>query len=157
MKPLQIILPGLLLLVIFGGCSMNVDIEKAKQELLDTDRAFAAYSVEHGAAKAFRAFLAKDAMQLPAGADPILGNEAIYKSMSEGGGDYVLAWEPQSGDVAQSGEMGWTWGKYTMTFKDSDGVEQKRYGKYLNIWQRQMSGQWLAVVDLGNSSPAPEK
>lgn len=134
---------------------MNIDIGKARQELLDTDRDFAAYSVEHGAAEAFRAFMAKDAMQLPAGAEPIIGNDAIYKSMLEGGTDYVLAWEPQSGDVAMSGDMGWTWGKYTFTFKDSEGVEQTRYGKYLNIWQRQLDGKWLAVVDLGNSSPAP--
>jgi len=53
--------------------------------------------------------------------------------------------------------MGWTWGKYVLSFNDEDGVEQKRYGKYLNIWTRQEDGQWKVAVDMGNSSPKPSE
>ena len=148
---------GLLLIMLgIGGCNMQGTVDKAKQKLMDTDRAFAAYSVEHGAAEAFNTFLAPDAMELPARDNPHFGRDTIYQNMLKSGTDYVLDWEPQDGNVAISGEMGWTWGKYTLSYKDSDGVEHNNYGKYLNIWQRQPNGDWRVAVDMGNSSPAPE-
>jgi ketosteroid isomerase-like protein len=30
------------------------------------------------------------------------------------------------------------------------------YGKYTSIWNKQKDGSWKVVVDMGNSSPAPE-
>lgn len=139
-----------------GGCSVPKSQEEMKQELLDTDRAFAAYSVEHGAAEAFRQFLAENALELSANANPVSGRDNIYQQMLKAGDGYELKWEPQDGEVALGGDMGWTWGLYTLRYQTSAGENRVNYGKYLNIWKRQPDGAWRVVVDMGNQSPPPD-
>ena len=75
--------------------------------------------------------------------------------MKENQGDYKLEWTPQYAEVAKSGELGYTWGKYILSYRDEKGEEQKSYGKYLNIWKKQKDGSWKVAVDMGNSSPVP--
>lgn len=143
------------ILIILIGCSGKIDVEKEGAALLDADRQFAKASVERGAAEAFRMYLTEDALQLPAGANPIEGRENIYQGMIDMPEDAVLEWEPQGGEVARSGELGWTWGNYILSFRDSAGELKKSHGKYLNVWKKQES-QWRVLVDIGNKSPEPE-
>lgn len=130
-------------------------MDTEKRRLLNTDRQFAQMSLDKGAAEAFNHFLAEDAMGMSHNQHPIFGRDQIYQEMKVGEEEYLLAWEPQRAEVSRSEDMGWTWGKYVLRFKDEQGVEQKRYGKYLNIWTRQADGQWRVEVDMGNSSPEP--
>lgn len=146
---------GILLLIMAAGCASKIDTENERKVLLETDREFAETSIEVGAAEAFRMYLTEDALQLSAGANPIEGRENIYQGMRDMPEGSVLEWEPQDGQVAQSGEWGWTWGKYIFSFKDSAGELKKSYGKYLNVWQKQ-DGKWRVLVDMGNTSPKPE-
>jgi ketosteroid isomerase-like protein len=139
------------------GCESKVDILDEKAALFETDRQFAKMSVEKGAAEAFQAYLAEDAMQLPSGENPVYGRDSIYQNMLSMPVGAVLDWIPQDGEVAQSGEMGWTWGNYTLAYKDAQGGEVKSYGKYLNIWEKQENGQWRVLIDMGNKSPKPEE
>ncbi len=149
---------GLLSFIIFIlSCESKVDVLKEKAALFETDRQFAKMSLEKGAAEAFRMYLAEDAVQLSSGANPVYGRDSIYQDMLEMPEGIVLEWEPQDGEVAQSGEMGWTWGKYVFTRKDAQGEESKSYGKYLNIWEKQEDGQWRVLIDMGNKSPAPDQ
>jgi len=139
-------LPALL-----AGCT-PVSTESSAEELLAADRAFAQYSVEAGAAEAFKAYLLENALQLPAGRAPIRGRNAIYESMVQAGGGYTLFWEPQEAEVAESGEMGYTWGTYTFTVATDSGETQSR-GKYLNVWKKDEDGEWKVLIDTGNASP----
>ncbi len=147
------------ILIIFttmiSSCYINDDLDTERRRLLNTDKQFAQMSLDKGAAEAFNYFLTEDAMGMSHNQHPVFGREQIYQEMKVGQEDYELAWEPQRAEVAGSGDMGWTWGKYVLSFKDEQGVEQKRYGKYLNIWTRQDDGQWKVAVDMGNSSPEP--
>ena len=149
------------ILLIIGGfmtsCNIQDDPSTEKQRLLNTDKQFAQMSLDKGAGEAFNYYLADDAMGMSAGQQPVMGRENNYAEMKDGQEDYTLAWEPQRAEVAASEDLGWTWGKYVLSFIDDEGVEQKRYGKYLNIWERQDDGEWKVLVDMGNSSPAPEK
>ena len=143
------------ILTLITACENQSDMKTEQNRLLDTDRQFAAMSLAEGAGEAFNYYLAEDAMGLSNGQHPVLGRANLYAEMKEGQENYTLAWEPQRAEVAASRDMGWTWGTYTFSFMDDAGVEQKRYGKYLNIWQRQPDGEWRVVVDMGNSSPPP--
>ncbi len=145
-----LLIPVMVFLLV--GCQAEFDPEKEKADLLQTDRDFAAASLEYGAAEAFGRYMADDAMQMPAGAHPVFGREEIFKNME---GEYTLEWEPQDGDVSASGEIGWTWGQSKITWTDDNGEEQVSYGKYLNVWKR-VEGQWKVEVDIGNKSPEPE-
>ncbi len=124
-----------------------MDSAALAQELLQADQAFAQASLDHGAVPAFRRYLAPDALSLPHAQLPVTGREAITESMQ---GDYTLAWEPQRAEVAQSGELGWTWGTYSVVLPDG---ETSSRGKYLNIWVKNEAGQWRVAVDMGNLNP----
>ena len=125
---------------------------KEDDALLKTDIAFAKASVATSAAEAFAIYLADDAMQMPAGANPVVGKKAILAGMGSG---YVLSWEPKKAEVAKSGDLGWTWGTYELHTKDAEGKPIVRYGKYVNVWRKQKDGTWRVILDMGNASPAP--
>ena len=60
----------------------------------------------------------------------------------------VLTWEPDFADVAKSGDLGYTWGRYTYTSFDS--TESPSCGFYVTIWKKQLDGSWRFVFDAGN-------
>lgn len=139
------------------SCSIANNLDTERRRLLNTDKQFAAMSAKKGAAEAFKHFLMEDAMAMSPGKHPVIGRDKIYAAMEPDQVDQKLTWEPQHAEVAGSEDMGWTWGNYTLSFKDDTGEEQKRFGKYLNIWSRQEDGQWKVAIDMGNSSPEPKK
>ena len=127
-----------------AGCSA---VDDGAEELLQADQAFAQASLDHGAAEAFRRYLTADALSLAHAQVPLTGRAAITAAME---GDYTLAWEPQHAEVARSGELGWTWGTYSVVLADG---EVSSRGKYLNIWRKNAGGQWRVAVDMGNLNP----
>jgi ketosteroid isomerase-like protein len=144
----------LLYVLIFQlACSQLADTEAEKEKLLQTDIEFAQFSVSQGAAEAFKEYLTEDALQLPAGNNPVRGVNNIYNGMKDNQSNYTLDWSPRYAEVAKSGELGYTWGTYSLAYKDENGEEQKSYGKYLNIWKKQANGNWRVAVDIGNDSP----
>jgi ketosteroid isomerase-like protein len=150
MKRIKTAMTAIIVLFVFWGCGTAIDLEKEKANLVQTDMDFSQASVEKGAAEAFKMYLAEDAIQLPTRANPIVGRDAIFENMSKNSGSYMLAWEPRDAVVAQSGDMGYTWGFYTMTYTDENGEVKKSPGKYLNIWKKQADGSWKVAVDMGN-------
>ena len=145
-----------LILVFVSACDKTIDTVKEGEKLIQSDREFALFSVENGAAEAFNKYLSVDALELPAGKNPVEGRSIIYDSMKEHQDSYTLDWSPQYAEVSNSGELGYTWGTYTLSYSDESGEEQRSYGKYLNIWKKQNDGSWKVAVDMGNSSPNPE-
>ena len=148
----KILLPAAAVLLI-AGCGSPLDQSGLTSELLETDRAFAARSVEAGAARAFEEFLAEDALQLPDDQPPLAGRAAIVASLEAPSGEWVLDWEPETARVGDGGTMGWTWG--TWVLEPAGGDSERRHGKYLNVWKRGRDGRWRVVVDMGNGSPPP--
>jgi len=139
-----------------SGCASTPDPARELESLLATDREFSAASVARGAAAAFREYLLEDAVQLPAGSLPVRGRENIFLEMQKGGEGYVLKWEPQEGEVAASGDLGYTWGTYTVEVRSVEGRDggkaETRTGKYLNVWKKDDRGRWRVLVDTGNSN-----
>jgi len=150
MKTVKTLMTAIIVLFVFWGCGTAIDIEKEQENLIQTDRAFSQVSIEKGAAEAFNMYLTEDAIQLPTRSNPIVGRDTIYVNMSKNSGSYMLAWEPQYAEVAKSGDLGYTWGFYTMTYTDENGETKKSPGKYLNIWKKQPDGSWKVAVDMGN-------
>jgi ketosteroid isomerase-like protein len=86
------------------------------------------------------------------GTGPIIGKEEIYeimgKSFSLNG--YSLQWEPLYAKASNDGTMGYTYGKYIRSSKDSDGKTITASGHYTSIWEKQEDGEWKIVLDMGN-------
>jgi ketosteroid isomerase-like protein/predicted enzyme related to lactoylglutathione lyase len=145
----------ILSIFLFASCEFKVDTEQEQEALLQTDMEFAQTSVERGAPEAFYQYLTDDALQLPNNAEPVVGRDLIRESMQKGQ-EVLLTWKPQKAEVAQSGDLGYTWGTYEAKSQNPNGEENIRYGKYLNIWKKQADGKWKVAVDMGNPSPPPE-
>jgi len=68
--------------------------------------------------------------------------------------DVQLEWHPQGGDIAASGDLGYTYGTWERHSHDKQGRKVVRTGKYLTTWKRQRDGTWKIVADLGNADDA---
>jgi len=118
-------------------------------QLLQADRDFASLSEATDPKQAFAAYLAPNAIMLPAAGAPVEGYDAAVASFGDGTG-YDLRWQPQQGEVSKSGDMGWTWGTYQVVV---DGLQVSN-GKYVNIWTRGKNSDWKVRLDMGNQEPS---
>lgn len=143
------------ILTLLHGCTGVTNVEREKAALMQIDRDFSEVSEEKGVTEAFRTYLTEDAISLPAGFNPVFGKEAVCRDMASLDEEYILSWKPQDGAVAGSGDLGYTWGTYTLLKKDDNDDTPIGFGKYLTIWKKQ-DGIWKAALDMGNPSPAPE-
>ena len=118
-------------------------------QLMAVDNAFAAYSREHGAAEAFRAFMdPKDSREF-GGGDPVRGAEAIYQAQ---GGDKPaaakLTWTASEAFASKAGDMGVTWGRWIDT--PNDPSKKPITGRYVTVWRKDAEGHWKGLIDIGN-------
>jgi len=134
------------------GCSRPVDPDKAKKEMIAADKAFSRLSIEKGTYKAFNAYIAENAAMLRPDAHPTFGKENNMKLFDKNS-KTKLEWEPIKAEIAASGDLGFTIGKWVTTGMDKSGKEEKGYGYYVSIWKRQQDGSWKFVLDTGQNSP----
>ena len=132
------------------------DAAADKAALLKVDEAFSADAQRLGVAEAFLRYAAPDARMLPQGKDVVSGFEAVRRQMAGFPAKATLAWKPFYADVAASGDLGYTLGRYELRATDDAGKEQVSYGKYCSVWKKQPDGSWKWVVDVGTSSPDPK-
>lgn len=143
--PLTLFLVSILLSCIPGDKNK---IEKWKQEIIETERAFAEMAQKEGIPKAFLTFAADDVAMLR-GKDLIKGKIALRASYENQtvSSDVTLTWTPDFVDVSSSGDLGYTYGKYIYTSTDSLGNKQTNEGIFHTVWKRQTDGTWKFVWD----------
>jgi len=103
------------------------------------------------------AFMTDDGTQLPPNAPLAKGKDAVKKEWADllGLKDIALKWEPVNVQVADSGELGYTNGTYTLAFTDPKGAKVNDKGKYLEVWKK-VDGKWKCYLDM-YSSDIPAK
>jgi len=142
-----------------AGCCHQEDVmdkEAAKESMLTADREFSKLSVAQGTYVAFNTYMDDNATIYREGQHPFTGREAIRPLFpKEGNG--TLEWEPFMAEIAESGDLGYTLGKWTYTQTAEDGSESKAQGYYVSIWKKQADGSWKYVFDTGVSVPAEEE
>jgi len=126
---------------------------KGTELLFQLEAAFAADAAQHGH-DAFLHYFAEDGVELDDGGG-IVSKEEMRRQPAWPEGT-SLTWTPVRGDMAASGDLGYTYGNYVFKHKDKSGKLVTDYGKYTSIWKKQKDGSWKVVVDMGNSSPAPK-
>ena len=153
MKKQRILFVYIPLFLLLAGCQAgNNAAYNANQALLSTDQAFSNLSAREGVVAAFRRYATNDSLLLPENQAAVSGKAAILsnlKAMPEGSS---LTWSPQAADV--SGDLGYSWGIYTLTGKNASGQATVAYGKYLSVWKRRAGEWWLAAM-MVNSTPGP--
>jgi len=146
---LHFILPVFLL---FGSCTPDTgkdSTEKWKNEILETEHNFAAMAENEGIRKAFLTYAAEDAV-LMRGNILVTGKKDItgfFENQSFDDKETSLKWKPDFVDVAASGDLGYTYGRYIFSYTDSTGTKRENTGIFHTVWKRQPDGAWRFVWD----------
>ncbi|MEZ4811277.1 MAG: nuclear transport factor 2 family protein [Allomuricauda sp.] len=137
------------LILIFAmllGCQQQVSsIEQWKEEIRNAENSFAQMTKEEGIHDAFLAFADEKAVLLR-GDKLIIGKDSIDAYL-ENQVSKSLVWAPDFVDVSLSGDLGYTYGKYTFSYLDENGKERKNEGFFHTVWKRQPDGAWKFVWD----------
>ena|SRR5665647_1954326 len=123
---------------------VNIDY---KTSMMEADRAFSKLSEERGMKYALMQYIDSKGVLLRPNTIPIVGGEAIDYISQGNDTSYIMTWEPNGGSIAKSGELGYTYGVYSLKPKDKDTVF---YGTYVSIWKMQPDGKWKFVLETGN-------
>ena len=127
------------------------------QDLMAIDQAFSDYAVAHGPYQAWDKYMHVDAVGLNPNQPPTQGKAEMLKAFENWPEYLTLSWTPQGDEVANSGDLGYTWGLYAVLGVTPEGEAVKSEGKYATVWKKQADGSWQAVLDGGspNQPPAP--
>lgn len=107
-------------------------------------------------AAALAAMYSDDAAIANPGDTLVRGRAAIDKATKSFAADPNLkvAFEANRIQVAQSGDLAYTRGHYTLTMTDpATRKPQMSTGNYLTVWQKQADGGWRAVEDFITPGP----
>lgn len=127
----------------------NSNVEKWKQEILETEHQFAKMAHEKGVPAAFLAYADNGAVLLRNN-KLVIGLDALKEHYSSQGSDTSnssLTWEPEFIEVSKLGDLGYTYGYYTYTILDSTNKEIVSKGVFHTIWKRQDDETWKFVWD----------
>ena len=121
--------------------------DSLKDDLLKTDIAFSRLSEEKGRNSAFIEYADSEATMLREYSMPTSGKDAIAKLLSQyPDSNTKITWLPITSDVARSGDLGYTYGTYTIESKNKDHFG----GTYCTIWKRTKAHGWKFVLSTGN-------
>jgi ketosteroid isomerase-like protein len=141
----------LLLIFLLSGCeTKSKQVEQmnlARREIYNTEKAFEKMVAEKGLAEAFSYYVADSG--IVSRRDSLLqGRDAIHK-FYEGRSDPTvsLKWTPDFIDVSSSCDLGYTYGKYTYSVTDSAGKVTESRGYFHTVWKKQPDGNWRFVWD----------
>jgi ketosteroid isomerase-like protein len=122
-------------------------MERFKKEILDTEKAFAQLVKEEGLKAGFLAYAADEAV-LSRGGQLIKGKKAIEAYFDRQTlKDVRLEWAPDFVSVSASGDLGYTYGRFTLQAMDQAGQEIKSEGIFHTVWKREPNGEWRYVWD----------
>ena len=128
----------------------SADKQSETDALLARDREFSSASATRGARKAFGSYAAPQVRVFRNGKYPFVGAKVATATLPPG--SKVWTWEPAFADVSEAGDLGYSYGTYSLGSKASPAKTLEK-GNYLRVWKKQ-GDKWLVVADL--SDPVPE-
>ncbi len=118
--------------------------------MVNAERAFAKTATQKGIRDSFLEFFADDAIAFTP--KPVSATERLRNRPSRPFSELELTWEPRTGDIASSGELGWLTGPSTFVDHTTAGSPPSP-GNYLSVWRRRANGPWRVFIDIGSQPP----
>ena len=137
-------------IVFLSGCDEANKYERAKSELMQVDRDFSDLSIKIGAHESFLAYIEDSCVLLRPNRMPVVGRQKIVEMYSSPDTSFTLTWEPLFADISSSGDLGYTYGIYTVQMDSPEGEQVTKDGTYVTIWKKGKDGKWRFVLDTGN-------
>jgi len=137
-------------LTLLGISAFGAD--RNRNALMQADRDFAKATADKGV-DGWMAYMAPNAVDLTA--EPLVGLDQIRASMTK---QFKLPrmrmrWVPIRAELLDNGDVGYTVGRYEVSYLNEEGKPTGRRGSYLTTWQKQKDGSWKVISDIG----APDK
>jgi ketosteroid isomerase-like protein len=119
-------------------------------ELLEVDREFSDLSLKIGAPESFLTYIDDSCVLLRPNRNPVIGRKKIEELYSTPDTSFTLSWKPLSADISGSGDLGYTYGIFTVSMDSPEGIKVTKEGTYVTIWKKDINGNWKFVLDTGN-------
>jgi ketosteroid isomerase-like protein len=137
----------LIVLSLLFSCKRTVNIENSKSEILQAEKAFEKMASEKGLAEAFYYFADENATIRRGNDSLISGRENIRHYYDKNADPNVkLSWTPDFVSVSDCGTLGYTYGKYIYSTKDTSGKNIEYKGIFHTVWKKQ-NNNWRYVWD----------
>jgi ketosteroid isomerase-like protein len=137
-------------MVLIYSCSFSSGNaqEKAKKAIAQAEKDFEKMAAEKGIAEAF-SFFADSTAVIRGGNDSLIhGKEGIRNFFTaDRFKTAVVKWSPDFADASTAGDLGYTYGRYTWSSKDSTGKITESNGVFHTVWKKQKDGNWKFVWD----------
>jgi ketosteroid isomerase-like protein len=134
-------------ILVLVSCKHNVNIDAAKNEILQTEKAFESMASEKGLAEAFYYFADQNAAIRRGNDSLIVGKDNIKLYYNKNANPNAkLSWTPDFIGVSDCGTLGYTYGKYLYTIRDSTGKTSEYKGIFHTVWKKQ-NNNWRYVWD----------
>ena len=146
-------IPFLLLL----SCNRKKEIKdttEQRAEMIAAEISFSEMSKTKGTKAALMQFIDSNGVLLRPNSFPLVGAGAIDFISQSNDSAYTMIWQPKGGNIAASGELGYTFGVYSVIPKNNDSA---MHGTYVNVWKKQPDGSWKLLLDSGNEGIEDEK
>ncbi|MCY4565452.1 MAG: nuclear transport factor 2 family protein [Gammaproteobacteria bacterium] len=142
-----------------GGGDMSPD--ELRSHLSDRFQAHYIAPYVAGDTDAWLEIFDEDIVALHDGLPALTGKAAVREFAEVVAGHFVIEkMDAVVDEVRRGGDWAWTRGRYDTLFtaRSPDappGVAGPRQGKFLLMWERQSSGDWLVILDMGNGTQQP--
>ncbi len=137
----------LILIPLLFSCKQTVNIDAAKNEILQTEKAFEKMVSEKGLSAAFYYFAAENAAIRRGNDSLIVGKENIKNFYDiNASPNAKINWTPDFIDVSDCGTLGYTYGKYVFSIQDTSGKNIQHTGVFHTVWKKQ-NNNWRYVWD----------
>jgi ketosteroid isomerase-like protein len=140
--------PGTLL-----ACLGPVDPARARAALLAADRAFDSTVAARGL-EGWVSFFGDSGQQIDRHGDFVIGPAAVRDHMRGLLTDSTrsLRWTPDHAEASADLTLGYTWGRWMLSVRDSAGSRAVGQGRYLTVWRKQRDGSWKVEADVGTDT-----
>jgi ketosteroid isomerase-like protein len=146
------LLPALLVAVCAVPLFAQSPANSPLDDMVRTERRFAARALVVGWKQAFLEYFADDAIGFD-GQQTARARE-LFRQQPDPPADVRLIWEPRYGDIATSGDLGYLTGP-VRRINPARNNGQPAYSTYASVWKRQMDGAFKVVMDMGLPTPGP--
>ena len=131
------------------GVAKKLGAEEKRSSLMDAERGFLELARTDGVQRALGEVLDKEARIYRQKVQPIVGIDPIQAYFSNK--PYPSTWDPLEASVAEAGDLGYSYGSYTVRNGNNPGDDETGY--YLHAWRRDASNRWKLVAEV--TSPLP--
>lgn len=128
------------------------DLDAGRAVLLDLDRRFLQTVRSEGLTNGFLKYLSPESRIHRDGEFPVLGREAIKAYLAKQTSEFT--WAPIKSDVADSEDLGYTYGSYEKKSPQANATEK---GYYVRVWKRDTKENWKLVLDTVSPIPPDNK